>query len=769
MVFNDYSKKEIDEIKNKYLEKIKNIENSFKKLNDNELKIKTIQFKNRIAIGEKEDSILPEAFAIVKEMIHRLMGIELYDVQILGGIILHQGRIAEMKTGEGKTLVATLPAYLNALFNKKVHIITVNDYLANRDGEITRPIFEALGLSVGIITSKTINRKEQYQCDIVYITNNELGFDYLKDNMIYDKDKKVQNKFDYAIIDEIDSILIDEARTPLIISGPSTETTHIYNIVNAFVKSLTEEDIQIDKKLKTVTLTDKGITKTEKVFNLSNYSAPQYNSLRYYIKQSLQAIFYLKKDINYVIRDNKILLVDEFTGRIADGKKYSHGLHQAIEAKEGLSIKGENNTLATITYQDLFMKYKKISGMSGTVATEQKEFNEIYKLDVVIVPTNKPIKRVDKEDKLFVNEKAKIQAIIDEVIETHKTGRPILIVTPSIEKSEKLSILLNELNIKHQLLNAKNDELEANIIKKAGEINTITIATNMVGRGTDIKISDEVKKIGGLKVIGMERGENRRIDNQIRGRTGRQGDVGESQFYTSLEDSLVIYSTNKYKNLISLEGLGTNKLSLKEIKNKSLKKIIDNGQKQLEDINFDIRKNSIKYDHIANKQREILYKQRDDILFCKFDLIAHTQKLIRECLINIVNNYYEKEDDYLEIILQKIEEICPIFLSNNFKEQKYSKDELIMKLYDTLNKQFVMILNYIKCDEEVLRLIYLTNIDITLRYLIETSVEIKRNIKLLAYKNVEPFDFYVLKMNEIFEYYTLTLKKSVIKNIFLLK
>ncbi len=531
-IFGTYSERELRRV-NPIVNKIEALDEKMKSLKDEEFKLKTEEFKNRLEKGEKLDDILPEAFALVREAAHRTIGLKHYREQLIGGVVLHQGRIGEMKTGEGKTLVATLPAYINALTGKGVHIVTVNDYLAKRDRDLMAPVYEFLGLKVGVILHNLNNeeRQEAYAADITYGTNSEFGFDYLRDNMVVYKEERVQRKLNFAIVDEVDSILIDEARTPLIISGQGEKSTEFYKVADYFAKSLiSEKDFTIDEKANSAMLTDDGVNKAENFFKVDNYADAENMEIQHHVVQALKANYVMKKDKDYMIKDGEILIVDEFTGRAMEGRRYSDGLHQAIEAKEGVRVERESKTLATITYQNYFRMYNKLSGMTGTAQTEENEFREIYGLDVIVIPTHEPIARIDNADVVYKTEKGKFKAIVDEIVERHEKGQPMLVGTVSIEKSEMLSSMLKKKGVPHQVLNAKYHEKEADIISHAGEYGMVTIATNMAGRGTDIKLTKEAEEAGGLMIIGTERHESRRIDNQLRGRSGRQGDPGESRF-----------------------------------------------------------------------------------------------------------------------------------------------------------------------------------------------------------------------------------------------
>ena len=672
-LFNMADKKELKKF-NKIVDSIDSLEPKFESMSDKELKDMTNVFKERLANGETLDDILPEAFAVVREASKRVLGMRHYRVQLIGGIVLHQGRIAEMKTGEGKTLVGTAPVYLNALTGKGVHVVTVNDYLAKRDKEQMGKVYEFLGMTVGVIVhgQDPQTRRAQYQCDITYGTNNEYGFDYLKDNMVIHKEQRVQRELNYAIVDEVDSILVDEARTPLIISGPGDKSTHLYSDANTFILTLKPDDYEIDEKQKSVALTESGIQKAEVYFNVENITDIAHMELYHHINQALKAHTNMKKDVDYVVKDGEIIIVDEFTGRLMFGRRYSEGLHQAIEAKEGLRIQRESKTLATVTFQNYFRMYNKLAGMTGTAKTEEEEFKAIYKMDVVQIPTNKPVQRQDLSDAVYKNVVGKFNAVVDDIIERHKNKQPILVGTVSIENSELISQLLKRRGVKHEVLNAKYHDKEAEIIAQAGRLGAVTIATNMAGRGTDIVLGgnptfltkkemkklgydesvinkvdaslegidregneelfaarekyeelykkykeetkaeqEEVMKAGGLAIIGTERHESRRIDNQLRGRAGRQGDPGSSRFYISLEDDLMrLFGSERISSVVEKIGLEEDM----PIEHKMLTKSIEGAQKKVEGRNFGIRKHVLQYDDVMNKQREIIYAERRRVL-----------------------------------------------------------------------------------------------------------------------------------------------------------
>jgi preprotein translocase subunit SecA len=624
-IFGTHSEREVKRII-PIVDKIEALAPEFEKLTDEQLQAKTPEFKERLANGETLDDILPEAYATVREAATRVLDMRHYRVQLIGGVILHQGRITEMRTGEGKTLVSTLPAYLNALEGKGVHIVTVNDYLAKRDAEWMGKVHEFLGLTVGVILNNMDNdeRREAYNCDITYATNNELGFDYLRDNMVVYKEQLVQRSLHYAIIDEVDSVLIDEARTPLIISGQSGKSTKLYEMCDIFVRQLTkgtakelskmdilmnEEqqetgDYVVDEKDKNANLTEEGVRKAERFFQVENLADPDNLELQHNINLALRAHSLMHRDKDYVVKDDEVLIVDEFTGRIMPGRRFSDGLHQAIEAKEHVKVKRESKTLATITFQNFFNKYEKKSGMTGTALTEEKEFREIYEMDVVEVPTNKPIARIDYNDAVYKTKEDKFNAVVADIVEAHKKGQPVLVGTITIDTSEYLSAKLQKAGIPHKVLNAKFHELEAEIIADAGQKGAVTIATNMAGRGTDIKLGDGVTELGGLKIIGTERHESRRIDNQLRGRAGRQGDPGESRFYISLEDDLMrLFGSERIMGLFDAMPDG------EQVEHKMLSSAIENAQKKIEGNNFGIRKNLLEFDRVNNEQREVIYKE----------------------------------------------------------------------------------------------------------------------------------------------------------------
>ena len=638
------------------VDRIEAMDEDMQKLTDEELRDKTKEFKERLANGETLDDILPEAFATVREAASRSLHMKHYRVQLIGGIVLHQGRIAEMRTGEGKTLVSTLPAYLNALAGKGVHIVTVNDYLAKRDAEWMGQVHRFLGLTVGVVLNEMDNdeRREAYNCDITYVTNNELGFDYLRDNMVIYKEQLVQRGLSYAVIDEVDSVLIDEARTPLIISGQSGKSTKLYEACDILARQLERgeasgefskmnaimgEDIEetgdfiVNEKEKNINLTEEGVKKVEKFFHIENLADPENLEIQHNIILALRAHNLMFRDQDYVVKDDEVLIVDEFTGRIMPGRRYSDGLHQAIEAKEHVKVKRESKTLATITFQNLFNKYEKKSGMTGTALTEEKEFRDIYGMDVVEIPTNLPVLRKDLDDAVYKTKDEKFKAVIEEIVRAHETGQPVLVGTITIETSELLSNMLKKRGIQHNVLNAKFHEMEAEIVAQAGVHGAVTIATNMAGRGTDIKLDDEAKAIGGLKIIGTERHESRRIDNQLRGRSGRQGDPGESRFYISLEDDLLrLFGSEKLMSVFNTLGVEDGE----QIEHKMLSSAIEKAQKKLEGNNFGIRKNLLEYDQVMNEQREIIYEERRRVL---------DGESMRDSIYHMITEYVENTVD----------------------------------------------------------------------------------------------------------------------------
>jgi len=668
------------------VEKINAFEPSIKALSDEQLAAKTIQFKEQIGQGKSLDDILPEAFAVVRETAWRQIGERHYDVQLLGGIVLHEGKIAEMRTGEGKTLVATLPMYLNALSGKGAHLVTVNDYLAKRDAQWMSPIYKFLGLSVGILQNSSTDkeRKEAYACDVMYATNNELGFDYLRDNMKFRTEDYVQRKLSYAIVDEVDSILIDEARTPLIISGAADESSKLYIAANRVAHTLRkDEDYEVDEKARSVQMTESGVDKVESAFNIKNLYNVENLNLLHHISQALRANVLFRRDVDYVIKENQVLIVDEFTGRVLSGRRYSDGLHQALEAKEGVQIERESHTLASITLQNYFRLYKKLSGMSGTAVTDAEEFHKIYKLDVIVVPTNKPIIRKDESDLIFLTQEAKYKAIVKDVLERHKKGQPVLIGTVAVETSELLGTILTASGIPHEVLNAKQHAREADIVENAGKPGSVTIATNMAGRGTDIKLTPESKQAGGLYILGTERHESRRIDNQLRGRSGRQGDPGESRFYISLEDELIrIFAGETLKNNMKRFGMKDDEV----IESKYVSKVIERSQEKVEKRNFEIRKHLIEYDDVLNQQRTVVYNYRRAALEGSRD----TFELVRDLIIKAVQIVVGRVCPQRKINQKQVDKIYEVIASlTGVKQPELFDQKLDTQNSETLQKDLI--------------------------------------------------------------------------------
>ena len=742
------------------------------KLTDEELQAKTVEFKERIQKGESLDSLLPEAFAVCREASSRVLGMKHFRVQLLGGMVLHQGRIAEMKTGEGKTLVATLPAYLNGLTGKGVHVITVNDYLAKTQMEEMGVLYNFLGLTTGCIIHGITpeQRRAAYACDITYGTNNEFGFDYLRDNMVIHMEDRVQRDLNFCIVDEVDSILIDEARTPLIISGMGDKSTKFYNVADNFVKTLVnEKDFNVDEKANAVLLTEDGIVKAEKYFGIENYADSQNLELQHYVTQALKANYTMKADKDYMVKDNEVVIIDEFTGRLMEGRRYSDGLHQAIEAKENVKIQRESKTLATITFQNYFRMYAKLSGMTGTALTEENEFREIYNLDVIVIPTNKPVQRIDQSDMVYKNQSGKYKAIVEEIVKSHEKGQPVLVGTASVDKSEYISSLLKKRGIKHQVLNAKYHAQEAEIISHAGELGMVTIATNMAGRGTDIKLGEGVREAGGLKVLGTERHESRRIDNQLRGRSGRQGDPGESIFFISLEDDLMrIFGSEKIQGIIDKLGLE----ETEAIESKMVTKAIENAQKKVEGNNFDIRKNLLGYDDVMNLQREVIYRQRTEVLEGK-NLKEQIEGMIQEVISDAVNSHLsgDVQDIEAEIktLLQYLEEIClPHGIVTVQELADLSNEQIKDKLTET-------VMNIYKGKElefgeeqlrEIERVVLLRVVDQKWMAHIDNMDHLKQGMGLRAYKQQDPIQAYQMEGSAMFEEMIEGIKLETVKFLF---
>ena len=791
-VFGSYSDKELKRIE-PIIKKIDDFEPAIQKLSDEELKAQTEKFKERLKKGETLDDILPEAYATVREASVRTLGMRHFKVQLIGGVVLHQGRIAEMRTGEGKTLVATLPSYLNALTGEGVHVVTVNDYLAKRDSEWMGQIHEFLGLTVGVVLNdmKGDERRDAYNCDITYATNNELGFDYLRDNMVVEKSQMVQRNQVYAIIDEVDSVLVDEARTPLIISGMGTKSTELYKVADVFVNTLKkgrilneedalspmiraeieeEGDFVVDEKAKTVSLTQEGVAKAEKYFNLENLSDPENMEYQHFINNALKANYNMSNEVDYVVSDDEILIVDEFTGRLMPGRRYSDGLHQAIEAKEKVKVKRESVTLATITFQNFFNRYGKKSGMTGTALTEESEFREIYGMDVIVIPTNKKILRNDHSDVVYKTETGKFRAVIKDIEECYSRKQPVLVGTISIEKSELLSSMLKKKNIPHDVLNAKYHEREAEIVSEAGKIGAITIATNMAGRGTDIVLEDGVKELGGLKIIGTERHESRRIDNQLRGRAGRQGDPGESRFYISLEDDLMrLFGSERIMTVVDALGLEEDD----PIEHKILAKGIENAQKKVEGNNFGIRKSLLEYDQVMNDQREIIYAERMKVLKGE-DLREDIFNMIKEVVNRAVNQYSEgfdnpKDWDYARLneFLVPIYGEYPVRLTEEEME-KVTKESLSEELYDKAIKVYE-----VKEEEfgyerirEIERVIMLRVIDQKWMSHIDDMDQMRQGVRLQAYGQKDPIIEYRFLSYDMFNELSENIQLDTVRTLY---
>lgn len=736
-------------------DKIIDLDEEMQKLSDKELKNKTEEFKKELENGCDINDLVVEAFAVAREAAYRGIGEKPFYVQILGGLAIHYGNIAELKTGEGKTLVTVLPAYLNALTKKGVHVVTTNEYLSLRNAEWMRPIYDLLGVTVGVnlrdLTPK--EKQEVYNCDITYSTNNEIGFDYLRDNMVVNKEDRVQRGLNVCIIDEVDSILIDEARTPLIISGGQANTGNLYVEADKSVKNLiNEEDYTIDEKVKNVSLTEAGSKKIEKYFKVSNLYDINNTGLVHHVNQALKANYGFKKDIDYVVSDDQVIIVDQFTGRLMQGRQFSDGLHQAIEAKERVTINVETKTMATITFQNLFRMYKKLSGMTGTAKTEEEEFRNIYNMYVICIPTNKPIARVDLPDLVYANMEGKYKAIVNTIKEIHKTGQPILVGTISVEANEHLSKLLTKAGLKHEVLNAKNHEREADIIAKAGTKNAITIATNMAGRGTDIKLTDETLELGGLYVIGTERHESRRIDNQLRGRSGRQGDIGTSQFFVSFDDDLMrMFGTDRIKQIVQSLGMTEDQ----SIRSKAITRSIETAQKKVEGNNFDMRKSLLDYDNVVNEQRTIIYEKRNEVLDNE-NIHESVLEIFKNTISNLVENHIEPEgyltdDDKSEII----EFINTNYSKNkpvNIEELQDKKEEEIKQiLTDKIIKDYEAKINVAPNFHEFERAISLRIIDSLWVDHISAMEHLKEGIMLRGYGQVNPLQAYTIEGFDLFE------------------
>lgn len=767
--FFDPSKKDVKRMQ-KRASRILAMEDRFAAMSDDELRHQTVLFKERLEKGETLDDILEEAFATVREAAWRTIGMKHFPVQLIGGMVLHEGNIAEMRTGEGKTLVSTLPAYLNALEGNGVFIVTVNDYLAKRDSEWMGKVHEFLGLKVGLVVhGLSFDEKiEAYNADITYGTNNEFGFDYLRDNMAAQKSQQVQRGLNYAIIDEVDSVLIDEARTPLIISGSGDKSTQLYKIADLFVKTLKPDDYEKDEKAKAIMLTEEGVQKAERYFGLDNLADVDNMEISHNINQALHANVMMTKDVDYVVKDGEIIIVDEFTGRLMPGRRYSNGLHQAIEAKENVKVNRESKTLATITFQNYFRMFNKLSGMTGTAKTEEEEFNTIYNLNVVTVPTNKPTIRQDLNDLIYKSEEGKFKAVAQEVKRRHATGQPILIGTISIEKSELLSKYLKREGIKHNVLNAKYLEREAEIVADAGQKDAVTISTNMAGRGTDIVLGDGVKELGGLHIIGTERHESRRIDNQLRGRAGRQGDPGSSQFYVSLEDDLMrVFGSEKIQGMI--ESLGMDDET--PIENKMLTRGIESAQKRVEARNFDIRKSVLQYDNVMNRQREIIYDQRQQVIDGK-NMHEQIWKMTEEMVSNYVDMYTAGGTDYDEWDLEGLRKYFEkAFASENhieLPEKPETEDELKEAILAYCRKNYEEKTAILGPDnmENLERSILLRSVDTAWMEHIDNMEQLKQGIGLRAYGQNDPVKEYTKEGFAMFEDMILRIQEDTIKHLY---
>lgn len=753
--FFDHEYKELERFK-KLADEVISLDEEISSLSDEALKNKTEEFKKRLQDGETLEDIKIEAFAVAREAAFRVIGEKPYYVQIVGGFAIHYGNIAEMRTGEGKTLTETMPAYLNALSGEGVHIVTVNEYLAGRDAEWMGNIYRFLGLSVGVNYRELTpsEKKEAYNCDIMYTTNNELGFDYLRDNMVVKASDRVARSYNFVIIDEVDSVLIDEARTPLIISGGKMESANLYIDADKFAKKLKENDGYIyDEKTKAVTLDDEGIKQAEKYFKVDNLYDINHTTLVHYINQALKANYAMKNDFDYVVKDGKIVIVDPFTGRLMAGRNYSDGLHQAIEAKEGVEIEQETRTLATITFQNLFRMYKKLSGMTGTAKTEEEEFRDIYNMYVITIPTNRPVARVDYGDLLFATQKGKYKAIVAEIKERHAKGQPVLVGTIAVETSELISSMLKREHIPHEVLNAKNNAREAEIIAKAGEKGAVTIATNMAGRGTDIKINEEVKELGGLFVIGTERHESRRIDNQLRGRSGRQGDPGASQFCVSFEDELMVrFGTDRAKMMLARVGFSEDA----SIRNKMLSSSIESAQKRVEGNNFDIRKTLLQYDDVINQQREYIYDKRNEILDSESiheTVLENMQNYVNELVLShVAPEGYLTETDFSEILEFVNEHLLHSKLELKDINDKET-EELSDFLYEKISSEYEAKLKEIpeEIRNEFEKAISLRVIDTHWMNHINTMAHLREGIHLRGYAQENPLRAYTTEGYELFD------------------
>lgn len=760
------------------VQQISGLEPSFQNLSDDELRAKTAEFKKRIAEGAKLDDLTPEAFAVVREAARRTIKMRHYDSQIIGGLVLHRGKIAEMATGEGKTLVATLPLYLNALAGKGAHLVTVNDYLAKRDREWMGPVFEFLGLTVGVIQHDMPHpeRQKAYACDITYGTNNEFGFDYLRDNMVVSLEERVQRKLHYAIVDEVDSILVDEARTPLIISGPAEESTDKYYKINRIIPYLEKiTHYTMDEKANTVQLTETGIVKCEELLGVDNLYENTQIDIIHHINQALKAHVLFKLDVDYMIQDGKVVIVDEFTGRLMPGRRFSDGLHQALEAKENVKIERENQTLATVTFQNYFRMYEKLAGMTGTASTEAAEFEKIYKLDVIVIPTNKPCIRIDNPDSVYKTEREKFNAVVEEIVKLHEAGRPVLVGTISIEKSEHLSKLLNRRGLPHTVLNAKYHAQEAEIIARAGQTAAVTIATNMAGRGTDIVLGEGIAAKGGLHVLGTERHEARRIDNQLRGRCARQGDPGSSKFYLSLEDDLMrIFGSDRIKGLMDRLGMEEGQ----EIESRLVSRAIETAQKRVESHNFEIRKHLLEFDDVMNRQREIIYEERDRVLMSA-DLTEHilemaadvAEELIEQSLGEHIREedrdeaaFFKTLENTFRISTKDLETSAGKGITNDLEILLKDIEDRIKAAYDEKKKTL---------GEERLRFleryIMLQTIDSKWKEHLHSIDDLREGIHLRAYGQNDPLVEYKREAFSLFDEMIMNIKREAVRFLFLVQ
>ena len=758
---------------NKIVNNINGLESKYKALNDDELRAAFAELKSSVLSGSKSlDDVLADSFAITREASVRTLNMRHFDVQLIGGIVLHEGKIAEMKTGEGKTLVATLPIVLNAISSKGVHLVTVNDYLASRDGNEMRPLYEFLGFSVGVILDSMRDpseKREVYNADITYGTNNEFGFDYLRDNMSYSRDNMVQRGHNFVIVDEVDSILIDEARTPLIISGPTNRTLRDFSDANSIALTLVrDEHFSVDEKDRTVLLTEDGITRAEELFKVENLYSPENASLSHILDQALKANYLFEKDVDYVVNNDEVVIVDEFTGRLSEGRRFSEGLHQALEAKEGVDIKEETQTLADITFQNYFRMYDKLAGMTGTAQTEASEFAQIYSLDVISIPTNIPILRKDLNDLIYKTEKEKFEAVINTIKKLSTTGQPVLIGTASIEKSEILHEVLKKEKIAHTVLNAKNHAQEGEIIKNAGSKGAVTIATNMAGRGVDIKVNDEVRALGGLYIVGTERHENRRIDNQLRGRSGRQGDTGTTQFYLSLEDNLLrIFGSDKIKSIMERFGVEDGEY----IESKMVTRAVEKAQKKVENMHYEGRKQIVEYDDVANEQRKIVYKFRNQLLDPEFDISSKINEIRAEYIEHILNSSGIfsggiKEDFNLDKVFKLLHEEINLEL-NRADFSSYEYEELLRAVIENVKKAYDSKMSVLDdgISSEIERELYLKELDSAWREHLYAMDNMKTGIRLRAYNQKDPLVEYKKESFNLFTELVADIKFNTIKTL----